>query len=136
MSVGWQLPDGTMERPIHGSRLSLLPTKSPTTFAFIDETHHTLITNGDNIGLQVFPNPAHHGVSELRISGYEGVTDKRETQIFIRGLTGEVIYGDNIKCESDCNGYAFMVNKNIPPGFYLVDLTTNGKRITTRLMIR
>jgi hypothetical protein len=142
MAVGWQLPDGTLERPIPGNRLSPSGSQAMTGFGettMAMETDNTMMSQAeqtDESALQVFPNPAPGGVSELTISGYEGVEETRETKIEILRMTGEIVYSENVMCESKCDGYSIAVKKDLAPGIYLVNVTTNGQRHSKRLMVK
>ncbi|MEX2231397.1 MAG: Ig-like domain-containing protein [Cyclobacteriaceae bacterium] len=142
MAVGWQLPDGTFERPIPGNRLSPTGSQAMTGFGETtmameaDNTMMSQADENDESALQVFPNPAPGGESELTISGYEGVNETRETKIEILRMTGELVYSESVLCESNCDGYSIAVNKELPTGVYLVNVVTNGQRHSKRLLIK
>ncbi|MEX2231398.1 MAG: Ig-like domain-containing protein [Cyclobacteriaceae bacterium] len=142
MAVGWQLPDGTFERPIPGNRLSPTGSQAMTGFGETtmameaDNTMMSQADENDESALQVFPNPAPGGESELTISGYEGVNETRETKIEILRMTGELVYSESVLCESNCDGYSIAVNKELPTGVYLVNVITNGQRHSKRLMVK
>ncbi|MES2567927.1 MAG: PA14 domain-containing protein [Bacteroidota bacterium] len=49
LSVGWQLPSGSLERPIPGSRLS--PFSSPLSVSIISPSNNSSFTSGSNISI-------------------------------------------------------------------------------------
>lgn len=137
VAVGWQLPDGALERPITGSRLSPFQLQSVATFggAAIEAHDQTVMQDGE-ASLDLFPNPKTHGVSELTIRGYNGATDIHEITIEIDNVMGQVIYAEKIVCESDCRGFSLTINKDLTPGIYLVHVIADGKSRVKRLVVK
>ena len=130
LAVGWQLPDGTLERPIAGSRLSPFEASSSTTAARMT-TEEDLYSQ-----INVYPNPAKSGDPQLTISGYEGIKKTIETEVQILNMTGEVVFGDRISCGGDCGSYLVNINKQLVPGVYLVRMKTNGVTSAKRLLVK
>lgn len=130
MAVGWQLPDGTMERPIPGNRLSRFEDAASTMAA--------RTTSEANVysEINVYPNPATSGERELTISGYEGIEKTVETDIEIMNISGEVVFTERIQCGGDCSSYPMNLNRALTPGVYVVTMKTNTKRYSKRLLVR
>ena len=137
MAVGWQLPDGTMERPIPGNRLS--PFNSGATMAMQNETTSMETSSAESdlySRISIYPNPARSGDPELTISGYEGIDKTIETQVEIINITGDVVFAERILCGGNCSSYLMNVNKQLVPGVYLVNMSTNGVRSSKRLLVK
>ena len=130
MAVGWQLPDGTLERPIPGNRLSPYGDAS-STMAARAASEEQLYSQ-----INVYPNPAKSSDPQLTISGYEGIEKTIETQIEILNMTGEVVFGDRISCGGDCSSYLMNINKQLVPGIYLVRMKTDGVTSAKRLLVK
>lgn len=150
MAVGWQLPDGTLERPIPGSRLSPFGSQTMAMTAFGSETTMMQVqsahTEGEQLqmaegansemSLEIYPNPAPAGTADLMISGYGGVDDSFEAVLEIQRMTGDVVYSQNIFCDGDCGEYSLPVEQKLTPGVYLIHVLVNGKRSSKRLLVK
>ena len=141
VAVGWQLPDGTLERPIPGMRLS--PVESPATMmvASGSETMQstsssTLMVEEMSTEMDVYPNPVESGKSELMIIASEPSATGIETTVEIQRMTGEVVFSDKFRCDADCGGFSIPTGKSLTPGVYLVNFITNGKRSSRRLLVK
>jgi hypothetical protein len=132
MAVGWQLPDGTMERPIPGNRLSPFEAAGAMMMAETSTDENATMYSQIN----VYPNPARSGDPELTIAGYEGIEETIETQVEIINITGDVIFSDRILCGGGCGSYLMNINKQLVPGVYLVNMKTKGVRISKRLLVK
>jgi hypothetical protein len=130
MAVGWQLPDGAVERPVPGNRLS--PLKQTTSLATANATSEAQLYSQIN----VFPNPTDGADPQLTISGYEGIESVVETHVEIVNVTGEVIYAERIQCGGDCITYLMPLKTNLKPGVYLINMNTNGTRYIKRLLVK
>ena len=86
--------------------------------------------------LQIYPNPASTSISELTISGLDGVANDADATLEIQRITGEIIYAAKVGCGYDCADYSFMLSHDFPPGVYLVTVTTHGSKISKRLFIK
>lgn len=130
MAVGWQLPDGTMERPIPGSRLSRFEDALSTMAA---RTTSEVSVYSE---ISVYPNPATSGDRELIISGHEGIEKTGETDIVIMNIAGEVVWAERIQCSGDCSSYLMSLNRALIPGVYVVTVKTNARRYSKRLLVK
>jgi hypothetical protein len=133
LAVGWELPGAMLERPIPGNRLSKFDVSSGTaafrqTTTAQDEELHSQIN--------VYPNPAESGDVELRVSGFDNISKTTETQIEILNVTGEIIYSEKVYCGGDCTTLLMKINKQLVRGVYLINLKTNGTRISQRLLVK
>jgi hypothetical protein len=129
MAVGWQLPDGTLERPVPGNRLSPFEDAAPAMSA--GET-----TEGELYSqIRVYPNPVKSSDPQLTISGYEGFDKMIETHIQIVNLTGEVVYAETIQCGGGCDSYVMKLNSKLAPGVYLITVKAKGGRYFKRLLV-
>jgi glucose/arabinose dehydrogenase len=148
MAVGWQLPDGTLERPIPGSRLSPVESQAMVMNAFASDPVfiESQARTADNMmaseglkterELHIYPNPASKGVSTLMISGLEGMgDDESEGKIEIQRMTGEIVYSVKFTC-GDCSDYSIGLKEDYSPGVYLVNVIANGRRASRRLFIK
>lgn len=132
VSVGWQLPDGALERPIPGSRLApFASTVSEMAFANLESTSEIGYS-----AISIFPNPAVSGNAEFTISGYESIEQTVETSVEIRNMTGEMVHSDRIVCGGDCNTYVMKIEELLVPGVYVVNLQTDDTRVSKRLLIK
>jgi hypothetical protein len=59
-----------------------------------------------------------------------------ETAVEIMNMTGDVIYTERIMCPGNCSDYPVNMESELPPGVYVVNLTTNGWRNTKRLLVK
>jgi len=134
IAVGWQLPGGTFERPIPGSRLSPFDMNDAARMASVVEDESGKETSYSQIG--IYPNPVERGSAELTMSGYEGISETVETQVEIINLTGEVVYTERIRCGGDCGTYLMNINQELVPGVYMVNMHTNGARFSKRLLVK
>lgn len=141
VSVGWQLPDGTLERPIPGSRLSPFEINTASDMhaagtASGTENTISLEQNALYSRINIYPNPAPTGNAELRVSGYEGIDATIETQVEIINITGELVHVERIRCGGDCSTYPMNINQQLVPGVYMVKMKTNGIRFLQRLLVK
>ena len=131
MAVGWQLPDGTMERPIPGNRLSPFEEAEAMMATQSISSEEQLYEQ-----ISVYPNPATSGHPELRVAGYEGIEQTVETEVQIMSMTGEVVLKERIECGGNCGTYLMNINKQLVPGVYVVNMKTNGVRTSKRLLVK
>jgi hypothetical protein len=141
VAVGWQLPDGTLERPIPGMRLSPIESQATMMAAFEDATmqstsRSSLMVEETSTEMDVYPNPVESGQSELMIIASEHSDTRLETTVEIQRMTGEVVFSDRFSCDSDCDGFSIPAGKSLTPGVYLVNFITNGKRSSRRLLVK
>ena len=135
IAVGWQLPNGTLERPIPGNRLSPFENNAATTAFQMENT--TPSKDGNMYAeISIYPNPAQSSDRELTISGYERIDETIETHVEIINMTGEVVFAERISCGGNCSAYLMNINKQLVPGVYLVNLKTHGTRFSKRLLVK
>jgi ELWxxDGT repeat protein len=106
ISVGWQLPDGTMQRPIPGSRLSAI-TAPPNQAPFI-----TITSPQQN---QSFPASSSVTIA-ADVTDPDGVYSVRFTRIFPNGSSGIASFA--------APPYEYQWD-NIPPGDYQILVTAS-----------
>lgn len=128
LAVGWTLPDGTLERPIPGSRLSryALEEFSTAQSRIVEEQ------------FQVYPNPAlERDVDRLHFSlpQHGNVVTKKNT-IQLIDVRGEVLFSNEVDCRNDCRSGSLQLVQPLSPGVYLVVLLRDGKRFSRRLLVR
>ncbi len=128
IAVGWTLPDGTLERPIPGSRLS--PFGSSQAAMAARERQQSAWSQ-----ISVYPNPAQTS-DRLMISGYKGINETIKTRVEIISMTGDVVFSETVSCGAGCDSYLMKMNKQLVPGLYLVNMETNGVRNSKRLLIK
>jgi len=133
MAVGWQLPDGTLERPIPGNRLT--PYEGQT-FAMNGFGAFTEMNTTTGSEVEVFPNPAESNTQELTITASNEWEDGHHTTVEIHRMTGEVVYSTTIDCAANCGDYPLPMAGTLQPGVYLVKIVSNGKRTAKRLLVR
>ena len=134
VAVGWQLPDGTLERPIDGNRLS--PFEMDAAMMVVNDENQAQDKTGSISAIDIYPNPARSGSSALTISGYDGFDEIIETRIMIRNMTGDVVFSDRISCGGNCSSYLMKVDEQLSPGLYFVEMKTNDVRHSRRLLVR
>lgn len=86
--------------------------------------------------LSIYPKPAKSHETELSIAGFEGIKQPMVTEVKIIKLTGEFVFSDKISCGGDCGSYLIQVNEQLVPGLYMVNMKTNGLRLSERLLVR
>lgn len=144
MAVGWQLPNGTLERPIPGQRLS--PSQELNVNAFqtsATSRQKTDVASGPDIykdpGIYIFPNPAPEGWTRITLYLTREVDEYVEKQIEIIGMKGEVVHVQNIiSTNRSLHGDPTIINieTELKPGIYLVNIMNNGRRSSSRLLVK
>lgn len=143
IAVGWQLPGGTLERPIPGNRLSPFEFQAAAMTSYGAEASgipgelDLLVTktaeNKDRL-FELFPNPAHNGITGFAISIPDVENEGLDAQVEIQNITGAVIYLEHVRLQGS-NGHTLRVDHELKPGIYLVSIITNKRRYTKRLSI-
>ena len=144
LAIGWQLPGGTLERPIPGLRLS--PYETQATMASYSTTGMAMESNlmmaestdaySEDHTLDIFPNPATTGVRELTITGYDETAGPRDTKVEVLRMTGELVFSERVICQSGCREFSLALTKDLAPGVYVVNVISNNKRDTRRLIVK
>jgi len=132
LAVGWKLPNGQLEMPIPGVRLSPFADSETMARQQTETTKDKTLYSQINI----YPNPLEHGNTRLTIGGYRGITETIETQVDIINMTGDIVFTGKIHCGGDCSDYLLNINKQLVPGVYLMRLKTNGVKNTQRLFVK
>jgi hypothetical protein len=126
LAVGWQLPNGSFERPIPGIRLIPLGTSGASEDVFLIEEH------ASDDELKIYPNPSRRNET-IHLSGFE--KESSHLSIEVISLAGQTILKSTFDC-SECDREELSLDNNLSPGFYLVSVTTNKKRTVKRLLVR
>ena len=129
LSVGWSLPNGMIERPIPGHRLS--PYPSADEFS----TMRSRLSEGE-FGL--YPNPVvERDAGELYLNLPQRDRDvAMNNRIEIIGARGEVVFSKDLTCENCGDTLSFQLDDQLTPGIYLVIVLVDGKRFSRRLLVR
>lgn len=138
VAVGWQLPDGTLERPIPGGRLSASPGVFAAARTKTDNKSSDVTSEADvaNSSFNIYPNPASYGEINLTVTGEEeGTAISGMAQVEILSLTGVIVYTDVITCENNCKEISISIDKKFTPGIYLLNAVIDRKRYSKKLVI-
>jgi photosystem II stability/assembly factor-like uncharacterized protein len=133
LAVGWQLPNGILERPISGSRLSPFGTDVSSAARPGQER-----TNSANRleAFSIFPNPVTDGNVTLSITLPEMENHNLGGILSIITVTGETIHSQSIQCNVSCSALEVTLNKDLTAGVYLVNVTINERRFSQRLFVQ
>jgi ELWxxDGT repeat protein len=128
VEVGWQLPSGTLERPIPGNRIIPFDDASTTATVFSKEV---MISQEQEPIASVYPNPVVSG-NQLSITLPEGSAG--EVSVDIVSATGVSVQSENLYNEA---GQIVMdVKSSISPGIYLIRVNDNRKRWMSKIQIK
>jgi subtilisin family serine protease len=127
VAVGWQLPDGSLERPINGSRLSPINPSSATLAGNPGDVD-------ESPGIQAYPNPVDAHKLTVSLANLSGEAD-RTKDIEIRQLTGLIVYSQKVNCGEDCTT-EISLDKNFSPGIYILQVRVNGKTFSEKLIVK
>lgn len=100
------------------------------------EVYQNLWNIGDGIKentlseMKMYPNPASNNVTINLLS-----KETANATIVITGITGQMVYSQNISLETGNNQFQLNVS-NYPAGFYLVNIRTNTGSTTQKLIIK
>lgn len=134
VAVGWQLPNGTMERPIAGNRLIPFTAESRTfATAFSDPE----LVEQDNFSnaLTLSPNPVTDGHVSLKVDETNAAT-LENAEVTVVSMAGEVIFNQKVKCAGNCSDYPLSFRSDLEPGIYMVNVIQNGKRLSKKLIVK
>lgn len=133
LAVGWQLPDGTLERPIPGIRLSPFINSSETAHARTPAGSSLLPGSEESpAGISLSPNPARHGLVTLRFdTGDEQVSN---TGIKMTSSTGVTI-APKIHFGAQNNEIHLEIDERFSSGVYMINAIIGERRYTKRLVI-
>ena len=103
--------------------------------------HFTIVTPGDETtvrneteAINVYPNPARSGQTELIISG-PVINNQTETFVEIINISGHVVFSEKISCAGDCRTYTIAGGKRLVPGVYIVRIKNDATRSMKRLLV-
>lgn len=124
VAVGWQLPNGILERPIPGMRLSPFLPSPAARIAASDAEEQTVTLP------QVYPNPF------TDVLYLETVPDNGELLITISDVLGKTYYQQRIQPSKTRTSHDLSLATNgLTPGIYFLLVNdTHGKRKTYRLI--
>lgn len=130
-AVGWQLPDGTMERPIAGAWLS---PYNATSIATMGEQSPAVYTDEEEPEAEIhaYPNPVENEQLTIDITQTASLN---ESEIAIRDITGLLVYKEKIPCSGQCTT-EIDVRQRLVPGVYILQVNTGGREYTERLIVR
>ena len=128
IAVGWQLPDGSLERPVSGSRLSPAKVASAGT-----ALQNNLLSAEQYVVIEVYPNPVEGEKLSIHIDNLPA-SQNAGGEITIRQLTGSPIYHEKITCENACR-LEIDVAKYFTPGIYILQVKTGDKTFTEKLIV-
>lgn len=132
ISVGWKLPDGVMERPIPGSRLS--PFDPTATIAAQSEEESMSMAREDDSDIYVTPNPVTTGMVSVMTPGESFRAAMMDIQLM--SMTGEVVYSNRFNCDGQCESVELDLTGRVKPGLYLLKGTDGEKTFTRRLLVK
>ncbi|MEX1240199.1 MAG: Ig-like domain-containing protein [Cyclobacteriaceae bacterium] len=143
MAVGWQLPNGTLERPIPGNRLSPSEEQNMTTFQTTGTSRQKTDVESDSVkhkskDIYLFPNPVPSGWTRITLYVKQERDDYVEKTIEIIGMKGEVVHVQNIVTSRSLDDGPTIINieKELKPGFYVINVISNGRRSSSRLLVK
>jgi hypothetical protein len=144
MAVGWQLPNGALERPIPGHRLSPSEKQNMSSLQISAASRQkTDVESGLNIyedhGIYIFPNPIPEGLTGITLYVIWKTDEYVEEKVEIITIEGEVVHVQNIRSsERSIQGdrTIIKIETELKPGFYLVTLMDNDRRLSTRLLVK
>jgi hypothetical protein len=128
VEVGWQLPSGTLERPIAGNRL--IPFDDPSTSAAMFAGNE-VNTFGEEGKVSISPNPVASG-NRVFIA-LPGATDQ-EVLVDIKSITGGSVQRETLS--SNGEGVIIDLKPSIAAGMYLIMVSNNKKRWATKLQVK
>lgn len=133
LSVGWQLPDGTLESPIPGTRLIPFETEQQMSAARA-ETAVEIISIEDGEGIQLYPNPVSDRIVNMEFT-IRNINDLQQAIVQIVSETGSIVHEERITCSDDCRSYLLNLNSQVTPGVYLINVLMDRRRLTKKLIV-
>lgn len=130
VSVGWQLPDGTLERPIGGNRLSPSASGSPATFSQRDMPDGQ---SEEGMEVRIYPNPVNGEKLTITVQN-PGMTESAPRQIDILQVTGLSVYQQTDLCAGNCTT-EIDVSRHLTSGVYILQVRIGGRVVTEKLVV-
>lgn len=134
ISVGWQLPDGTMERPIATTRLVAFSGEDAAEAESFASELDPGAAGGESTLIGLYPNPTSGRAVTLSISS-DKISELKEAHVRVISFSGEVVYQKTIMCD-DCSDILLDFKSDAPPGVYLVKVVVDGAQLTRRLAVK
>jgi hypothetical protein len=127
VEVGWQLPSGTMERPIPGNHL--IPFDPSTTAASF--AAEEIFTADEKTTFAVYPNPV---VSGRQIALRLPVVADGDVDVDIKSITGVSVQNETL---SGAGGEVLIdLKPSIATGMYLIRVSNQKGRWHTKLQVK
>lgn len=134
ISVGWQLADGTMERPIPTRRLVAFSRDDAAAAPSFASESDPGDVGGESTLIGIYPNPTSGRAVTLSISS-DKVSKPKEADVRVISFTGEVVYQNRIMCD-DCSDILLDFKNDARPGVYLVKVVVDGAHLTRKLVVK
>lgn len=126
LSVGWQLPNGTLERPIPGARLSPFQPMSALSINAVEESR--TMDSYDDATIKVYPNPINNTrEASIEVPANE-VTNSHVVFVSVLTIYGEPVFYKEFHCGQTCHSLNIKLNKTLGNGSYLVRIQL-GERV-------
>lgn len=130
LSVSWQLPDGTMEAPIPGNRLSPYEGNASIVNRENGAPIESILMANDNV-IKTYPNPARSTATvQVTLAETGNVTVRIYT---MQGQLVKQLYNGNVS-GGIMQQYLFNVN-NLAAGTYFIRVTTKSKTYNNKIVI-
>lgn len=130
ISVGWRLPDGTLERPIPGSRLSpyITPYEETENIELIQASGADTIAK-----ILAYLNPTDKGIITLSLLGY---VDDPRIHILVFDSKGKKQYNEKTTCDITSARTVLPLKERFKPGVYVIQVAIGNKMFFERILIR
>jgi hypothetical protein len=143
VAVGWQLPDGTLERPIPGNRLIGYYVYSdyplPHGVAISEEEMKSGVEEKENNSRNVIslsPNPVINREVTLGVDG-DKLSNLQGAEVKVISMTGEIVHAETVQCDGgDCSNALMTFKSDVQPGIYMVNVVAKGKRWSKKLIVK
>ncbi len=134
ITVGWKRPDTAFDPSIDGDYLLPFPHEEQNATARLVGTD----AGADNqfSQINVYPNPMRTGDLELRVGGFDRISQSVATYVEVMNISGEVVHAERLICGGNCGTYVMNINKGLVPGVYVVKMNTNGTMLHKRLLVK
>jgi len=133
LSVGWRLPNGTLERPIPGTRLSPFTETVTASLAKGGSEEEITDNKSNEFNVTLLPNPTGKGNITLSIEG--GSSSVNEVILDIRNLQGSSMHHEEKSFEGNTINFTIAIDNKYPSGLYIVQVVINGNLYVHRLLI-
>jgi ELWxxDGT repeat protein len=127
VEVGWQIPNGALERPIPGNRL--IPYDQSTSARMF--ATERIVDSDEGERISIYPNPVISG-NQIRIAVPDGVSS--EVRVDIVSLTGVDVQSET---QNDVSGEMTVnLKPSVSPGMYFVRVFSNKKRWWNKVQVK